>query len=167
MVAGMEAADVDQLGVGPALAQLVVRTASELLALYPSAILVQDGDIPTPVPGCTNANMAWMPEADVLVPAVSAASMLAKVTRDIDMVQYSMVFPEYGFESNKGYGTAKHEQALMTYGPCPIHRFSYKPVRRYMLQSASWQSPQRKTGIDVWTSYHSPSQPGRSAGANS
>ena len=70
-----------------------------------------------------------LPKADSLVPAVSAASVLAKVTRDAKMKELSCIYPEYGFESNMGYGSAKHREALEKYGPCLIHRFSYKPIR--------------------------------------
>ena len=57
--------------------------------------------------------------------SIAAASIVAKVTRDRLMVQYDEVFPEYGFEANKGYGSAAHIEALQTYGPCPIHRHSF------------------------------------------
>ena len=57
--------------------------------------------------------------------SIAAASLIAKVTRDRLMVQYDSVFPEYGFASNKGYGTAAHIEALRKYGPTPIHRRSF------------------------------------------
>ncbi len=57
--------------------------------------------------------------------SIGAASIVAKVTRDRMMVEYDKVFPEYGFASNKGYGSAEHIQALKTYGPSPIHRASF------------------------------------------
>lgn len=57
--------------------------------------------------------------------SIAAASIIAKVTRDRLMVQYDSVFPEYGFASNKGYGSAAHIEALRKYGPSPIHRASF------------------------------------------
>ncbi len=57
--------------------------------------------------------------------SIAAASIIAKVTRDRLMVEYDAVFPEYGFASNKGYGSAAHIEALKKYGPCPIHRNSF------------------------------------------
>ena len=57
--------------------------------------------------------------------SIAAASIIAKVTRDRLMVQYDSLFPEYGFASNKGYGSATHIEALKTYGPSPIHRHSF------------------------------------------
>jgi len=57
--------------------------------------------------------------------SIAAASIIAKVTRDRMMVQYEELFPEYGFASNKGYGSAKHIEAIKTVGPCVIHRSSF------------------------------------------
>ena len=57
--------------------------------------------------------------------SISAASILAKVTRDRIMREWDKVYPEYGFASHKGYGTSKHIAALKEYGPCPIHRRSF------------------------------------------
>lgn len=57
--------------------------------------------------------------------SIAAASILAKVTRDRLMVQYDEMYPEYGFASNKGYGSAAHIEAIKKYGPCPIHRRSF------------------------------------------
>lgn len=57
--------------------------------------------------------------------SIGAASIIAKVTRDRLMVDYDTVFPEYGFASNKGYGSAQHIEAIKKYGPCPIHRKTF------------------------------------------
>ncbi len=57
--------------------------------------------------------------------SIAAASIVAKVTRDRIMREWDKVYPEYGFESHKGYGTAKHIAAIKEYGPCPIHRRSF------------------------------------------
>lgn len=57
--------------------------------------------------------------------SIGAASIIAKVTRDRLMVQYDEVFPQYGFASNKGYGSAAHIAALKEFGPCPIHRRTF------------------------------------------
>lgn len=56
---------------------------------------------------------------------IGAASIIAKVTRDRMMIEYAKLFPEYGFEKHKGYGTAYHIQALKEFGPCPIHRHTF------------------------------------------
>lgn len=57
--------------------------------------------------------------------AIAAASIIAKVTRDRMMREYAIKYPQYGFDKNKGYGTAEHIAALIKYGPCPIHRRSF------------------------------------------
>ena len=62
--------------------------------------------------------------------SIAAASIIAKETRDQMMVEYSEKYPQYGFEKHKGYGTKVHTEALYTHGPCPIHRFSFEPVRK-------------------------------------
>lgn len=61
---------------------------------------------------------------------IACASVVAKVYRDEIMRQYSRIYPAYDFENNKGYGTAKHREALKFYGPCPIHRRTF--IRRYI-----------------------------------
>ena len=57
--------------------------------------------------------------------AIAAASIVAKVTRDRLMAEYHRIYPQYGFDRNKGYGTKEHIEALKSYGPCPIHRRSF------------------------------------------
>ena len=62
---------------------------------------------------------------DALCYAIAAASIIAKVSRDREMVEMDALYPEYGFAKHKGYGTAEHIAALKKYGPCPIHRRSF------------------------------------------
>ena len=64
--------------------------------------------------------------------SIAAASIIAKVTRDRIMHELSRSYPDYGFESHKGYGTAEHAEALRKFGPCLIHRKSYAPVKEIM-----------------------------------
>lgn len=66
---------------------------------------------------------------DALSASIAAASIVAKVTRDRYMIEMDRLYPQYGFAANKGYGTPEHRQALERYGPCPIHRLSFAPVR--------------------------------------
>jgi ribonuclease HII len=63
--------------------------------------------------------------------SIAAASILAKVARDAALARWGQVFPEYGFASNKGYGTRDHLEALEHFGPTNLHRFSFEPVRRF------------------------------------
>ena len=67
-------------------------------------------------------------KGDSLVPAIAAASILAKVTRDREMLALDSVYPGYGFAQHKGYPTSLHLDALRKLGPCPVHRRSYAPV---------------------------------------
>lgn len=69
-------------------------------------------------------------KGDAKMPAISAASILAKVARDAQMLEFAEQFTGYGFEKHKGYPTAQHLRALQQLGPCAIHRRSYAPVRR-------------------------------------
>ena len=66
---------------------------------------------------------------DALDPAISAASILAKVTRDRWCAELALAHPDYGFERHKGYGTPEHLRALRALGPTPWHRRSFAPVR--------------------------------------
>ena len=65
-------------------------------------------------------------KADALIPEVSAASILAKVTRDREMIEIDSLYPNYGFAAHKGYGTAVHVLAIEKYGLCEIHRKTFK-----------------------------------------
>ena len=68
-------------------------------------------------------------KGDAKSASIAAASIIAKVTRDRMMLKYDAEYPQYGFAQHKGYGTAQHIEALEQYGPCPIHRKSFEPVR--------------------------------------
>lgn len=71
-------------------------------------------------------------KGDALVAAISAASVLAKVQRDREMIKLDELYPEYGFAKHKGYGTKAHLEALAEHGPCDIHRRSYAPVKKLL-----------------------------------
>ena len=64
-------------------------------------------------------------KGDAKSKSIAAASIIAKVTRDAMMVEYDKLYPEYDFASNKGYGSAKHIEAIKKFGPCPIHRETF------------------------------------------
>ena len=67
-------------------------------------------------------------KGDARCASIAAASIIAKVTRDREMVELDAVYPEYGFARHKGYGTAEHLEALKKFGPTPVHRKSFRPV---------------------------------------
>lgn len=64
--------------------------------------------------------------------SIAAASILAKTTRDALMMQYALQYPEYGFDEHKGYGTESHIEAIQKYGPCPIHRKTFSPIKEIL-----------------------------------
>jgi ribonuclease HII len=68
-------------------------------------------------------------KGDAISVSIAAASIIAKVTRDRMMVEEAARWPQYGFDQHKGYGTAQHLAALQRFGPCPLHRRSFDPVR--------------------------------------
>lgn len=69
-------------------------------------------------------------KGDSLVFTIAAASIIAKVERDKIMLEYDKEYPQYGFKKHKGYGTKLHLENLNTHGACPIHRFSFAPIRK-------------------------------------
>jgi ribonuclease HII len=68
-------------------------------------------------------------KGDALIEAISAASILAKTARDHDLLKLHALYPDYGFNLHKGYGTALHMARLKQFGPSPVHRRSFAPVR--------------------------------------
>ena len=70
-------------------------------------------------------------KGDRLVKSIAAASIIAKVTRDHMMYEYHSEYPKYGFDKHKGYGTRVHRQIIDEFGPCPIHRLTYKTFKTF------------------------------------
>jgi ribonuclease HII len=104
-----------------------MKTAVENLSPVPQRVLI-DGNKAPDLPG----DVRTIVQGDRLEPAISAASILAKVSRDNTMQKLHRQYPEYGFDRHKGYPTASHLQLLEQHGPCPIHRRSFAPVRRLL-----------------------------------
>jgi ribonuclease HII len=86
-------------------------------------------------------------KGDTLVAAISAASILAKVTRDRWCDDIDVQYPAYGFAQHKGYGTAQHLAALCEHGACPHHRTTFRPVREVIHRSAMKQRTLQITQI--------------------
>ncbi len=117
--------EVDAVGLTQAVRLAMRRALAEISSGYDEIII--DGNYNFVA---DNPKSQAVIKADGSVPAVSAASIIAKVARDTWMAEQAAVkFPEYGFESHVGYGTKQHIEALRLYGPCGLHRFSYKPVQ--------------------------------------
>ncbi|MBC7649809.1 MAG: ribonuclease HII [Vitreoscilla sp.] len=114
--------EIDELNILQA-TMLAMKRAVEGLRLKPHKALVDGNRLPA---------LSMLAEAivkgDAKVPAISAASILAKVTRDRWCAEYDLLFPQYGFAGHKGYGTVTHLLALRAHGACPQHRKSFAPV---------------------------------------
>ena len=108
---------------------LAMRTAAENFKVRPDHVFVDGNKI---LPDCFCANTAII-KGDSRVAEISAASILAKVERDAQMLALHQQYPEYGFDKHKGYPTKVHREILNEIGPCPEHRRSYAPVREAMV----------------------------------
>lgn len=115
--------EIDEMNIHFA-SLLAMQRAINSLTHKPEHILV-DGKFCPIVDYPTTAIV----KGDLAVPAISAASIVAKVTRDREMIEYDRKYPNYGFADHKGYTTNKHLNALDKYGVSPIHRKTYAPVR--------------------------------------
>ena len=119
-----EPEEIDSLNILHA-TMLAMQRAVEGLSITPDFVLVDGNRVP---------NLSMPAQAvvkgDALVQEISAASILAKVTRDLEMAELDKQFPEYGFAKHKGYPTALHFEKLSQYGATPFHRKSFAPVAR-------------------------------------
>lgn len=118
-----EAEEIDRINILEATLEAMSRAVAAL-ALAPHRVVVDGNRTPR-----LDCEVSAVVGGDRLVPAVSAASILAKVARDGLMRELDRVYPEYGFARHKGYPTAAHRQALGLFGPCPVHRRTFAPVR--------------------------------------
>lgn len=116
--------EIDRLNILQA-TLLAMKRAVEGLRLLPALVLVDGNRLPT-----LKVAAEAVVGGDARVPEISAASILAKVTRDRLCAQLHAAHPEYGFDAHKGYPTPEHLQALFQHGPSPVHRRSYAPVQR-------------------------------------
>ena len=116
--------EIDQLNILQA-TLLAMQRAVAGLRLKPVKVLVDGNRLPV-----LDVRAEAVVQGDALVPAISAASILAKVHRDRLCQDLHAQYPVYGFDRHKGYGTAEHLQALAEHGPSPSHRMSFAPVAR-------------------------------------
>lgn len=121
-VAQASVQEIDELNILQA-TLLAMRRAVEGLRLAPKLVLVDGNRLPV-LPMRAEAIV----KGDALVAAISAASILAKVTRDRWCDEVDQQYPDYGFAKHKGYGTAVHLAALQAHGACPEHRTTFRPV---------------------------------------
>ena len=106
---------------------LAMRRAVEGLRLKPALVLVDGNRLPT-----LSMRAEAIVKGDSKIAAISAASILAKVTRDRWCAELDLQYPQYGFAGHKGYGTAEHLQALQAHGACPQHRKTFSPVAKVL-----------------------------------
>jgi ribonuclease HII len=118
--------EIDEINILQA-TLLAMRRAVEGLRLKPAKVLVDGNRLPV-----LDVLAEAIVKGDATVPAISAASILAKVTRDRWCAELDARYPQYGFATHKGYGTAMHLAALQTHGACPEHRKTFAPVTRVL-----------------------------------
>lgn len=126
--AGVSCYVIDKINILQA-SLMAMRMAIEKLPLKPDRILIDGNRI---VPDLKIEQQAIV-GGDRLILQISAASILAKVTRDCYMHEMAKIYPGYGFERHKGYCTKAHLEALTKLGPCQIHRRSFSPVAQFSL----------------------------------
>ena len=123
-IGSAEPAEIDVLNILQA-TKLAMKRSIEGLTVRPHYLLIDALTL-------TDVQLPQLPliGGDHLSASIAAASILAKVTRDRLMVQLHSIYPEYTFSKNKGYGTKDHMLALKRFGPCPLHRKSFAPVKQ-------------------------------------
>lgn len=122
---------IDQINILQA-TYLAMQQSIAALQLLPSLVMIDGNRAPALL--CPSVTII---KGDALSLSIGAASVLAKVARDRLMLEADALYPNYGFGRHKGYGVPEHSQALARFGPCPIHRMSFKPVAVHLGQSQS------------------------------
>lgn len=115
--------EIDRINIYQA---TIVAMQQAVAALTPDYLLVDGLKLPHPTLPCMK-----LIQGDALSQSIAAASIIAKVTRDRLMTEYDNEWPQYGFKQHKGYSTPQHLAALKEHGPCPLHRFSFEPIKTY------------------------------------
>jgi len=124
-IAASSAGEIDRTDIRKASLRAMVR-ATAALAQQADYGLVDGRDIP---PGLACPATALI-KGDARSQSIAAASIIAKVVRDKMMIRAAEIYPDYGFEKHKGYGSALHLEAIKRLGPCPLHRMSFRPLRQ-------------------------------------
>jgi ribonuclease HII len=127
-VAWADAAEIDAINILEA-TMLAMRRAILGLSVMPGKVQIDGNRLPNLRFDTTVIEGEAIVGGDNLVPAISAASIVAKTTRDQMMLELDEIYPHYEFARHKGYGTEIHRQKLQEFGPCHEHRKSFAPVR--------------------------------------
>lgn len=131
----VSARELDELGMSAALTLACRRALEQITVPYQQIIL--DGTINFLKDTGKGPFVTTMAKADLLVPSVSAASIVAKVARDQFMAEQDETYPGYNFGSHAGYGTAVHRAAIEALGVTPLHRLSFAPLAKYADQATT------------------------------
>lgn len=123
-VAEASVEEIDQLNILQA-SLLAMKRAVMSLSLVPDRVLVDGNQLPD-LPYSVQAIIG----GDASQPSISAASILAKTSRDAALIELDQRYPDYGFAQHKGYPTPQHLQAIRQYGVLPVHRKSFAPVAK-------------------------------------
>lgn len=125
-IASASVAEIDAINILQA-SLLAMRRAVEQLRIAPGEVLVDGSHCPA-----IGYPVRAVIRGDSTIPAISAASILAKTARDAEMLRLHRIYPHYGLDRHKGYPTAVHLAALRQHGVCEIHRRSYAPIRKLL-----------------------------------
>ncbi len=128
-VVSIDSGQIDRINILQA-TMLAMKQAVEQLSVPPQHVFIDGNRCPD-----IHVPATAIIKGDSRVAEISAASILAKVERDAQMLALHEAYPQYGFDKHKGYPTKAHFEALAEYGPCPEHRRSYAPVRRAVAEA--------------------------------
>lgn len=134
----VDAAELDEIGLAEALKLATIRAVEQIKAPYQEIII--DGTINFLKETGKGKYVTTMPKADLLIPSVSAASIIAKVARDNFMAEQDLIYQGYGFSSHVGYGTAAHASAISKLGITPLHRTSFAPIAKHIAEGSTTKS---------------------------
>lgn len=137
-VAEIDASRIDAWNIYQASRQAMVAALSKINPL-PDFLLLDALELDLPI------EQKALIHGDARSVSIAAASILAKVERDRRMAEFDEMYPQYGLAQNKGYGTPDHLEALRNFGPTPLHRFSYAPVR----ESRCWAAGAEQTPLPL------------------
>jgi ribonuclease HII len=122
---------IDRIGIAEASRQAMLAAIGGL-SVRPQHLLIDAFRL-----SACSINQTALIRGDVTSLSIACASIIAKVARDRAMDQYHEVFPKFGFDHNKGYGTTEHIEAIQLHGPCDLHRRTFAPVREMLISNGS------------------------------
>lgn len=145
----VEPSEIDNIGLSAALRMATRRAIDEVRTQTSFHEIIIDGTINFLSETPLENYVSLLKKADLLIPSVSAASIVAKVARDDYMIEQAAFYDGYDMESHVGYGTARHRQAIEQHGVTPLHRLSIAPLAKYHQSSASPAKNQAVTSRQI------------------